>query len=197
MDIKQTLKLIAVFILGYIVFFHFFDGAPDSSGSLELGSVIPGESKAEALYTAPDFNLKDFKTGEEKKLSDYKGKVVILSFWATWCNPCLNELPWLNQLGQKSAGSFEVVTVVSLGYNEKILNALINDRKLDHLTVLLDEDDLAATRYAIRSVPTTLIIDAEGVVRYRLAGDRHWHENDAIQDIQKVIELNAQQTKTE
>lgn len=118
--------------------------------------------------TAPDFVLKDTE-GKTVKLSDYKGKIVILNFWATWCPPCRQEIPDLIKVSEElSKGNDAVVLAVNLtnGYNGETAERARKFAKDNKMTmrVLLDEKDEAAGKYGIASIPTTFIINRDGTV---------------------------------
>lgn len=184
---KELLKIFLVFVLGYLFIFHIAN-MPDSSGKLELGPAVSTEQKAEVLYYAPDFSLKTLG-GDNFVLSGLKGKTTVLVFWAVWCGPCLHELPTLNKLYHSvDKSKVEVVSVATLGFENEKVAELVEKGRLS-FRILLDEDDIASSLYQIRSVPTALIIDPKGVVRYRFAGERNWNSSEALEDIRKVSEL--------
>jgi len=125
------------------------------------------------LQAAPDLVLQDTK-GQTVKLSDYRGKVVILNFWASWCPPCKAEMPDLDKLGQElAAGQDAVVLAVDLtdGVRETADKAkkYINDNQFS-LRVLLDSEGQAAAAYKITSIPSTFIIDKQGMISDHIVG---------------------------
>jgi len=125
------------------------------------------------LQTAPDLVLQDTK-GQTVKLSDYKGKVVIINFWASWCPPCKAEMPDLDKLGQELANSQDAVLLavdLTDGVRETSDKAqkYINDNHFS-LHVLLDSEGKAANAYSISSIPTTVIIDKQGNIYDRIVG---------------------------
>ena len=117
---------------------------------------------------APDFELKDTE-GKTVKLSDYKGKIVILNFWATWCPPCRTEIPDLIKASEELSKSDDAVIVavnLTNGYNGETAERakkFVKDNKMT-MKVLLDEKDEAAMKYGIASIPTTFIINRDGTV---------------------------------
>ena len=111
---------------------------------------------------APDFALKT-ADGATIRLSDLRGKVVLLNFWATWCPPCKAEMPDLNALYEKYGTERDFVVLgVNMEEGAAEVIAFATPRKLT-LPLLLDSDGkVSSDRYAIRSLPTSLIIDREG-----------------------------------
>jgi peroxiredoxin len=112
---------------------------------------------------APDFNLPTLK-GPKLALSSLRGKVVILDFWAQWCEPCKKELPELEKLQQRFAGK---VAVVSVNIDKQRANAeaLAGQLKLS-FPVALDPQGAVAATYDLPKMPTSFVLDQKGVVRY-------------------------------
>jgi len=110
---------------------------------------------------APDFTLKD-ANGASVKLSDYRGKVVLLNFWATWCGPCTIEIPWFVEFEQqyKSRG-FEVVGVSMDEDGWTAIKPFVAEHKVNY-RVLLGTDSVSQLYGGVDSLPTTFIIDREG-----------------------------------
>jgi peroxiredoxin len=110
---------------------------------------------------APDFTLTD-ANGNSVKLSDYRGKVVLLNFWATWCGPCALEIPWFVEFEQqyKSKG-LEVIGISMDEDGWKVVKPYIQERKVNY-RVLLGNDTVSQLYGGVESLPTTFIIDREG-----------------------------------
>jgi peroxiredoxin len=109
----------------------------------------------------PDFALKD-ATGATVKLSDYKGKVVLLNFWATWCGPCKIEIPWFMDF--EKAYKDRAFAVIGVSMDEDGWDAVkpyIDQHKVNY-RVVLGNDQVSQLFGAIDSLPTTIIIDREG-----------------------------------
>lgn len=125
-----------------------------------LGVLEPNRPKVGEL--APDFALLDARDGSVKKLSDYRGKAVVLNWYASWCGPCKEEIPELQ--GAVMALPDEL-TVVGMDYKESREKALsiLNDYSATY-DALLDSDGDVAEHYRATGTPTTYFIDAEGFV---------------------------------
>ena len=133
-----------------------------------LGSpeMIPPDDGELLGHTAPDvsFQLGD---GQTKKLSDYKGKTVVLSFWASWCAPCRKELPALAELAAKRP---EVTFfAVNVDKERKLAAHFLQELKL-LLPVAYDPDSSVMARFDVVSMPTMFMIDKNGTVKFRKAG---------------------------
>jgi len=117
---------------------------------------------AEMRKDAPGFSLKDSK-GTSVQLSKYKGKVVVLDFWATWCGGCKVEIPWFMEFQKKYKHSGLAVIGVSMDDDGwKVVKPFLKEKKLNY-TVVLGNDDLAKS-YGLDSMPMTLLIDREGKI---------------------------------
>jgi peroxiredoxin len=115
----------------------------------------------ETRKTAPDFTLND-ATGVPVRLSQFRGKVVLLSFWATWCVPCKTEIPWFIEFQQAYKDSGLVVLGVSLDDDGwKPVKPYIDEMKIDYRVMVADKD-IAPLYGGLDSIPVTLIIDKAG-----------------------------------
>ena len=167
-------KPVALSVLLLIVFSHAFgadEGAPSPSELQEqlmgLGFRIFKEP-----VEAPDFELVDLE-GTRVSLATYRGKLVFLNFWATWCPPCRAEMPSMQELYDNLGGeSFEVVAV-DLQESNKTVQGFIDEFGFT-FSILLDETGRTAAQYGARSIPTTYLIDAEGRAIGFLVGSRSW-----------------------
>ena len=117
---------------------------------------------------APDFTART-PDGGTVRLSDLRGSMVALNFWATWCEPCEIEMPDLQRAAERYAGAGLVVLGVNQGETAGEVSAYLDERGLT-FPVVLDEDESIAARYGVRALPTTYWIDGDGVVRARHIG---------------------------
>jgi len=120
---------------------------------------------------APDFQLQNL-SGESVKLSDYKGKKVILNFWASWCPPCKAEMPHMEQFYKEHKNSDISLVSVNLTNAEKSMSSVkqfMNDYKLT-FPILLDKDGMIGNEYQAITIPTSYIIDSTGVIQKRIVG---------------------------
>jgi len=128
-------------------------------------------SKEETFKQAPDFTLKDI-SGNERMLSDFSGKVVILDFWATWCPPCKAEIPHFVELYDAHKDEGLEIIGVSLDRNaEKVVGAFAEENKVNY-TLLVGDNHVTDLYGGIMSIPTTFVIDRDGRITKRFVGYR-------------------------
>ena len=121
----------------------------------------PTQSQNEAIQ-APDFKL-SLLNGGETSLSDFSGKPVMLNFWATWCPPCREEMPYLQQIHEQRSADVVVLTV-NMAENPGDVEEFIREFGLS-FPVLLDSNGDVAQQYGVRAIPTTFFIDKSGILQ--------------------------------
>ena len=141
---------------------------PMASAAPQKGEMLAADATSLEGKPAPDIDLKDVN-GNASKLSDLKGHVVVLDFWATWCPPCRASLPHLSAAAKKYAGDGVKVYAVNAGEDAETVKKYLADQKLD-LVAVLDAENAAGTKYAVTGIPQTVIIDGKGVVRKVIVG---------------------------
>jgi peroxiredoxin len=137
------------------------------------GSKAAPEIRPEVGYLAPDFSLPSLG-GQTVRLSDLRGKAVLLNFWATWCAPCRLEMPTMDKAYQeyKSRGLEILAVSLDAGSNSVVKN-FMQELKLD-FPVLLDPDMEVLRLYRMVGIPASFLIDKQGIVRHREVGYRDW-----------------------
>ena len=129
-------------------------------------------TKLEMPVLAPDFTLTNMD-GESRSLSDYRGKVIMLNFWATWCPPCRHEIPSMESIYQdlKEQG-FVVLGVNQFEEPDHVFAYMGQLSVFPNFPVLFDRDGKVSQLYGVKGMPTTLLIDRQGRVVYRAVGGR-------------------------
>ncbi|WP_455217038.1 peroxiredoxin family protein [Kaarinaea lacus] len=133
---------------------------------------------------APDFVLKDIN-GDVHHLSGYRGKVLIVNFWATWCPPCRFELPSMERLWQKTHDQGVAMLAINLGEDEDTIFTFTSDYPVS-FPLLLDRDSSVTREFSVLGIPTSFIIDTQGNIRYKVVGTREWDDE---QVVNAVLEL--------
>ena len=133
----------------------------------------------------PDLALKDLD-GRERRLSDYRGQVVVLNFWATWCEPCREEMPSMQRLQDRLAGKPFTILAVDFGEGEARIKAFLEKLPVK-FTILLDRDGGAARAWRVRVLPVSFVIDPDQRIRYSVTGDTDWASPAVEGAIRKIL----------
>lgn len=129
-----------------------------------------GSHPTQVAQKAPAFTIHD--GAKTISLDQYRGKVVVLNFWASWCPPCLEELPTLIQLQQQMPGI--TVLAVSFDQDADAYRQFITDHHMDKLTTILDLSQKSNLAYGTTRPPETFVIDQQGNVRRKFIGPQNW-----------------------
>lgn len=128
---------------------------------------------------APDFEITDSLNGSKISSSELKGKVLFINFWASWCQPCREEMPSIEALFKEmqSNDNFRMITIVN---NDSIENALEYMKKNGYtFPVYSDPDGITSKNFGITGVPETYIINKNGILTKRVLGAAEWNSSDA------------------
>lgn len=144
-------------------------GTPDVAASGELG--VLESHRPDVGKMAPDFALKDVRTGQVRNLSEFRGKTVVLNWFASWCGPCEREIPAFQDLAEARPND---VVILALDYLEgpEAAKGML-DRLGATFPALLDSQGKVAKHYRVSGLPVTYFIDKEGVVRSVHIGEVH------------------------
>ncbi|MCP4374360.1 MAG: TlpA family protein disulfide reductase [Deltaproteobacteria bacterium] len=178
---KSKILLIFLFIVGVgiIVLLQTKDSYLNLSGRPRLGKGMP----------APNFTLPDIN-GKMVSLTDYRGKVVFLNIWATWCSPCVEEMPSMEKLYQELKGeSFEILAVSIDVSGAKAVLPFMKKHKLS-FPALLDTKGAIKNLYQTTGIPESFIIDKNGINEKKIIGPRNWAASSAIGYIRNLIQKN-------
>lgn len=129
----------------------------------------------------PDFALKNLD-GEIQRLSDLRGKVVIVNFWATWCPPCRAEMPSMQRAWEELRENDVVMLAVHVGGNEDKIWSFVGDYELD-FPVLIDPKSEVADAWPMKGLPSTFVVDPDGRIAYRAIGGREWDDPKILKPI--------------
>ena len=156
--------------------------------ALALAAAGYGEAaelKALAGNPAAPLAREDLK-GARVDLAALRGRVVLVNFWATWCEPCREEMPSIEGLGAKLRGRPFAVLTVNYGEGVEKIDAFLRKQKLS-LPVLLDPEMEAAKAWGAGGLPMTFLVDAAGRVRYSVFGELDWSAGEPLRVVETLV----------
>ncbi len=150
-------------------------------GLVVLLVALAGAAHAEQKMTAipgniiaPDFSLQDTE-GNTHRLSDYRGKPVIINFWTTWCPPCREELPSMNRAWHLLEKEGIAMLALNMGEDEDAIFIFSADYPTD-FPILMDQSGEVIEQWPVKGLPTTYVIAPDGTIAYRAIGSREWDD---------------------
>ena len=179
---RTSIILIALIVLGAAILFLLQakdDAAVNLAGQPQLGKGV----------LAPDFSLTALD-GQRVRLSDYRGKVVLLNIWATWCLPCVEEMPSMERLHQTmSDEDFKILAVSIDTSGAEVVRAFMKQHSLN-FTALSDPQNTIRSLYQTTGIPESFIIDRNGTIVGKVIGPRDWAAADTVGFLQELARKN-------
>lgn len=148
-----------------------------------LSGCYRGSKPARIGTVAPDFTVQD--SNRKITLSDYRGQVVVLNFWATWCPPCIEELPSLETLQQRMKDKGIKVLAISIDDDDSAYHQFLKDNRVNLLSVR-DASKKSNNLYGTFKFPETYIIDQKGIVRRKFIGAVNWNQAEIVDFLNKL-----------
>jgi len=143
---------------------------------------LQAESVSSPAY---DFTLHS-RAGENIRLNELAGQVVLINFWASWCGPCRKELPKLESLHQKYKDLGVTIIGINIDENPELSKKILKDIEVN-FTVLYDPENQVSQQYEIESMPSTFLVDKKGLFRFRHNGYLPGYEDKYDQQIKQLI----------
>lgn len=170
--------MLIVGVIGYI-------GSKVTNSGNTSNQQTSGSSAPEENAIAPDFSLRTINNATVR-LSDYRGKVVFLNFWATWCPPCRMELPAMEKLYEKLKNQQFIILAVNIdGGDPQAVKNFVQSMNLT-FPVLLDDGNVSRI-YNVNAIPTSFIIKKDGTIDAIVNGARPWNDPNYINAFDKLI----------
>lgn len=167
--------------LGLLVTLWLASTLPATAAPPPLGHLM---TPIEPIVAAADFSLPDID-GDPHALQDFRGKVVMLNFWASWCPPCRREMPSMERLYQKFNEQGLVIIAINQWEDPDLVFEFTGRLSLEPtFPVLLDRESHVSEQYGVKGLPTTFLIDRNGNLRYRAMGGRDFDHP----EVEKLIE---------
>jgi DsbE subfamily thiol:disulfide oxidoreductase len=180
MKIRTALLLLSAFAASAPAF-----AQSKSAASLDY-TVIPKMEPMKDRPSAPDFTLTT-PDGKKASLKDYRGKVVFLNFWATWCPSCRTEMPDMDKLYREFKGKGLEIVAVNVKDKRDDAMGFVKNMKLTY-PIMLDPEGEVGLLYGAWGMPATYLIDRKGVVQARLWGPAEWYSPAARNLIKTMLE---------
>lgn len=137
-----------------------------------------GLTKLPDTPPATDFVLTDLD-GNQHRLSDYRGQVVIINFWATWCPPCRAEMPSMQRAWEQLEKDGILMLGINVGEDEDTVFQFTANYPVE-FPLLMDSDSRVISQWPVRGLPTTFVIDPRGNIVYRAIGGREWDDPELL-----------------
>ena len=148
--------------------------------------ALAGELSEVPAALPPGFSLPDL-AGQQRSLDEFTGKVLLVNFWASWCWPCIEELPGIQRLIAAMADAPFAVIGVNVGEAERRVQATVKQLRMD-FPILLDKDSAAFKGWGANVLPTAYILDGSGRVRYIGRGPVEWDRADIVEMLRQLAE---------
>ena len=150
------------------------------SGLIQATSLKPYTGRG----PTPPLVLQDLQ-GQKHTLEDYRGQVVLVQFWATYCTPCRKEMPSMNNMMKKMGDVPFKILAINMAESEQEVSAFVNEVKPE-FTILMDTRGEAIGSWRVFAAPSNFIIDPEGQIRYTLYGGVEWDSDELIHQLKDL-----------
>lgn len=179
--LRHRLLLVGLLALGWLLGASAGRTAgPDLGYLLDAMGVLPAVKETEA----PDFTLSSL-AGTPRRLAEFRGQVVLINFWATWCLPCREEMPAMERLYREMQNDGFTILAVNFAETPEQVEPFVKELRLS-FPILLDQEGQVARLYRAFSLPITYLVDRHGAIVGRVIGAREWDSADAKRLIRAV-----------
>lgn len=176
-------KVSLFFLLGLIFFTSSISADTKKDDLFSKAGIQPTRAGAKA----PNFSLEDLR-GKKSELKHYRGKVVFLNFWATWCGPCKEEMPSMEELCKRFKDKDFVFLAVSVDYEGvKPVKDFIDKHRYT-FPVLIDPKCETLDLFEVKGIPTTFLIDKKGIIVGKAIGPKDWQKTEVVSIINLLLQ---------
>lgn len=155
--------------------------------NIHAGAIEPPKGiRHYEIGPAPGFTLVDID-GDRFTLDAFRGRWVFLHFWASWCGPCREEMPTIQRMAEGFSDDEFAVLLVNTAEDEDTIFSFLAEIDTD-LKSLMDADGQVTEKFRPRGLPTTILIDPQGLVQYQAIGGREWHQPQYTDFLQALID---------
>ena len=162
--------------------------AQSESSSAGIEDRAPGLHPYKGEKRAPPLQLTDMD-GEAVKLADYSGKVLLVNFWATWCGPCVEEIPSLSRLAERMKDKPFKVVAVNIGESHQVISEFIQSIPVN-FDILMDTNGQSVRDWKVYAYPSNFLVDRSGQIQYAYRGALKWDAPGIVNTIEQLFKLN-------
>jgi len=185
------LTVVVVVLVGYLLVHGGLtpprQGSVDRAAQALVTGQVANFTLADAAKPAPEVSFAD-AADARRTLADFKGKVVLLNFWATWCAPCVREMPALAKLNAELGGpDFAVIALAGDRQGLPVVEEFYRKHALEGLPIYVDPSNVAPRKFQVVGLPTTVLLGRDGRELGRLVGPAEWDSDDAKKLIRHFI----------
>jgi peroxiredoxin len=158
------------------------------AGPLRVSAAAPADDEGLTPMpdrpSAPAFDLKD-PQDRPQRLADYRGKTVILNFWATWCPPCREEMPSMQRAHEAVSGDGIALVAINVGEDAETIREFLDSYPVE-FPLPMDLDSSVVQSYPVKGLPTTFVIDPDGRLAYVATGGREWDDPKILEQVRSL-----------
>ncbi|MDP7557279.1 MAG: TlpA disulfide reductase family protein [Nitrospinaceae bacterium] len=176
------MKIRLIYQIFLIAFLVLFFSIIVQRGELQAS----GMEYPEKNFFAPSFELPSLN-GKKIKLSDYRGKVVFINFWATWCVPCKTEMASMEKIYQRFKGRDFAMLAISVGQDISLIKPYLEKYNLTFPVLLDPGSKMAKKKYRTIGLPETYVLDKTGLIVHKAVGPRNWDTKELIEAFEQMI----------
>jgi thiol-disulfide isomerase/thioredoxin len=163
----------------------------DEPDKIKIGEFIP----AATPQPAPEISLAD-TSGQSVVLADFKGKFVLVNLWATWCQPCLKEMPSLVALQARLGSALTVLAISEDRGGADVVQPYVAKLGLESLKICLDPKSTATHAFTVQGLPTSFVIDRDGQILGKVEGGAEWDSDKMRAVLDKLLSGSAEPPKS-
>jgi thiol-disulfide isomerase/thioredoxin len=153
---------------------------PYAAIAVAAGKLEPWSGRAAPALVSKDLD------GRTHDLKTHRGKVVLVNFWATWCEPCREEMPSIQRLRDRMSGKRFAVLLINVDEPDARVRRYMEETRVD-LPNVMDQGKRVTGQWAVKVLPSTFLVGPDGRVRYRVIGDMDWNSERAAQVIERLL----------
>lgn len=179
------LLVICLVVLGVALYRFATERPPIVASEAPPGQALGKFTPLAEPRPAPEVSFVD-QSGKSVALASFRGRPVLINFWATWCAPCIAEMPSLLRL-QEKLGALTILAVSEDRRGAEVVDPFVEKHGVEKLAIYLDPKNEVGRAFGIEGLPTSVLVDRDGRLRGRLEGAAQWSADDMVQRLQSYV----------